>query len=388
LIGTVQSVELADDTALIKVWSVMSADGMELNLAKPLTQCVQVATTSTRTGPRGNLRLEATDLVADAEIMLLVRGTKAGVQDALPIDHALLPELAESAGLSDAALNHPVRILESDGVCMDKVVVPMVFPVLGKVNWSDTFLADRDGGSRRHHGQDLMAPKMRALVAVFDGTVRFNRSAAGHNTITLQGDDGWTAVYMHVNNDHPGTDDGQGGDRYAFAPGLHSGDRVARGQLVGFCGDSGNAETTAPHCHFELHDDVGGGVFNASYSLEAAEHLDEPVCREPAIDFATEPADLRWDVLVTRVDSDRKVIVGELISAHEPGKPPVPEVSPKQVYIRIVQTTAIAVRTDARETRAFEDLKPGQYATAVGRLAANGESLESRYVGIGLGFGQ
>ena len=37
-------------------------------------------------------------------------------------------------------------------------VRPMMFPLLGTVSWSDTYLAPR-GGGRRHEGQDLMAAR-------------------------------------------------------------------------------------------------------------------------------------------------------------------------------------------------------------------------------------
>ncbi|MBM3458049.1 MAG: hypothetical protein FJX77_05905 [Armatimonadetes bacterium] len=45
--------------------------------------------------------------------------------------------------------------------------VPMIFPVLGKTFWVDTFGADRDGGRRKHQGQDLMAPKLTPLLGIY-----------------------------------------------------------------------------------------------------------------------------------------------------------------------------------------------------------------------------
>ena len=49
-----------------------------------------------------------------------------------------------------------------------------------------------------------------------------------------------------------------------------------RGQLIAYVGDSGNAESTGPHCHFELRKPSASGVWNsqavnAKYSLEAAQ---------------------------------------------------------------------------------------------------------------------
>ncbi len=60
--------------------------------------------------------------------------------------------------------------------------------------------------------------------------------------------------HIHLNNDTPGTDDGQGGFQYAFAPGLTSGQHVEQGQFIAYVGDSGNAENTSPHLHFEIHE--------------------------------------------------------------------------------------------------------------------------------------
>ena len=166
------------------------------------------------------------------------------------------------------------------------VTVPMVFPVLGQTSYVDTFLACRSGCTRKHFGQDLMGPKMRPLVAAFNGVVSSvkRESYVGEgNYVTIKGDNGWSANYLHVNNDTPGTDDGKGTARYAFAEGVRVGKRVFAGELLGWSGDSGNAESTAPHLHFELRqgDSWSGTVYNAFSSLNHATHVSAPAISGP-----------------------------------------------------------------------------------------------------------
>jgi hypothetical protein len=166
------------------------------------------------------------------------------------------------------------------------VTVPMTFPVLGATSYTDTFLACRSGCARKHFGQDLMGPKMRPLVAAFNGVVSSvkRESTVGEgNYVTVRGDNGWSANYIHVNNDTPGTDDGKGTARYAFAEGIRVGKRVFAGQLLGWSGDSGNAESTGAHLHFELRrgDAWGGTVYNAFSSLKHAGHVSAPIIAGP-----------------------------------------------------------------------------------------------------------
>jgi hypothetical protein len=67
-------------------------------------------------------------------------------------------------------------------------------------------------------------------------------------------DDGWESWYIHLDNDTTGTDDGKGwGIKRAITPGV----RVSAGQHIAWVGDSGNAESTEPHLHFELRDPSG-----------------------------------------------------------------------------------------------------------------------------------
>jgi hypothetical protein len=166
-------------------------------------------------------------------------------------------------------------------ISLTKVTVPMIFPVIGGASYTDTFGAPRSHGG--HEGQDLMAPKMRALVAVFDGTVAQISTRSG-NYVVLRGSNGWTAIYIHMNNDTPGTDDALGTANWFLIPGIHVGKQVFAGQQIGWSGDSGNAESTAPHTHFELvkgPDAWSGTVYDPYESLKAARVISKPYLSGP-----------------------------------------------------------------------------------------------------------
>jgi hypothetical protein len=155
---------------------------------------------------------------------------------------------------------------------IDGITRDISFPVLGPVRYSNDFGACRDGCARHHEGNDLLGVRMQPLLAAVDGTITRIQTDAGisGNAITVTGADGWYYNYFHVNNDTPGTDDGKAGPEWVASPGLTVGSHVRAGQVIGYMGDSGNAEGSVPHLHFEIRTPDRTPV-NPYHSLVAAQ---------------------------------------------------------------------------------------------------------------------
>ena len=149
----------------------------------------------------------------------------------------------------------------------------IVFPVLGPVTYSDDFGEPRAGG--KHQGIDIVAPKRALALAAEAGKVKFwGRSATAGCMLYLYGASGTTYYYIHLNNDLTRRNDNRGKcvAGTAYAKGLKSGAKVTAGQVVGYVGDSGDANGIHPHLHFELH--PGGGRAVDPYPwLQNGRHL-------------------------------------------------------------------------------------------------------------------
>jgi hypothetical protein len=89
----------------------------------------------------------------------------------------------------------------------------------------------------------------------------------------LHGASGYTYVYIHLNNDLTARSEDSGGCKQgvAYAPGLRTGDYVRKGELLGYVGDSGDAENGMDHLHFEIR--KNGTPQNPYNHLLAARHV-------------------------------------------------------------------------------------------------------------------
>ncbi|WP_217913394.1 peptidoglycan DD-metalloendopeptidase family protein [Miltoncostaea marina] len=119
------------------------------------------------------------------------------------------------------------------------------FPVAGESSYIDDYAAPR-AGTGWHHGNDIFAATGTPVVAVADGTLsRVGVNTLGGNRLWLTDDAGNAFYYAHLS---------------AYAPAAVEGARVTAGQVIGFVGNTGQAITTPPHLHFEIHPAAGDSV--------------------------------------------------------------------------------------------------------------------------------
>lgn len=117
----------------------------------------------------------------------------------------------------------------------------IIIPVAGVVasELRDNYLQSRGGGTRLHGAIDIMAPRGTPVLAAVDGTVRkiFTSKAGGLTIYQFDEDEERVYYYAHLD---------------AYADGLHEGQVVPQGTVIGYVGTTGNAPPDAPHLHFAI----------------------------------------------------------------------------------------------------------------------------------------
>ena len=120
-----------------------------------------------------------------------------------------------------------------------------VFPVGGPTRIGGTFGSFR-ATTGDHQGNDLFADFGTPVVAAADGTVENVGSLPiSGNRLWINADGGDQLFYAHM---------------ASFAPAAVNGRHVDKGTILGYVGNTGDAEPTPPHLHFEIHPDGGDAV--------------------------------------------------------------------------------------------------------------------------------
>ena len=140
-------------------------------------------------------------------------------------------------------------LLRGAGWSVDRIrrEVYAPFIVVGPASWVDSWHDRRYGpGSivRQHEGQDVLCQHGSEVLAPEDGTIEFDTGLLGGRSAHLFLPNGGYYYFAHFVdwNDRRFSD----------------GDDVHRGEVIGFCGDTGNA--TVPHVHFGRYGPDGAAV--------------------------------------------------------------------------------------------------------------------------------
>lgn len=123
----------------------------------------------------------------------------------------------------------------------------LAFPVEGRTSKqiSSFWGANRDGGRRSHEGVDIFAPRGTPALAATEGYVSrvgVNNLGGNHVFVSSQRN-GLNLYYAHL-------------DKWNVT----QGQRVQKGDTVGFIGNTGNARTTGPHLHFGIYESGRGAI--------------------------------------------------------------------------------------------------------------------------------
>ncbi|HEY5609650.1 MAG TPA: M23 family metallopeptidase [Thermoanaerobaculia bacterium] len=115
----------------------------------------------------------------------------------------------------------------------------IAIPVAGvrREELRDNFPESR--GGRRHRAIDIAAARGTPVVAAIDGTVGklFLSKPGGITLYQFDPAREWIYYYAHLEG---------------YAPGIVEGKSLARGEVIGFVGTTGNAPPNAPHLHFAI----------------------------------------------------------------------------------------------------------------------------------------
>ena len=151
----------------------------------------------------------------------------------MPVPPEVIDPIAtETAPPPPAAANEPPSMRDADGPRA------MIIPVQGIERSALRDMFNESRGNRRHEAIDILAPTGTPVIATDDGVVKklFTSKPGGLTVYQFDPDQRFCYYYAHL-------------DRYA--PGLHEGQLLRRGEILGYVGTTGNAGNT-PHLHFAL----------------------------------------------------------------------------------------------------------------------------------------
>lgn len=207
-----------------------------------------------------------------------------------------IPDIARTPSQTTGRLADILAPLTERGMALEQAMILSAppFPVAGLVWYSDDWLLPRIGPPPHlHEGSDIFAASGVPIAASSPGYVAgVGTTGLGGLSVWISADDGTGFYYAHL---------------AAFAEGLQLGQRVDLGTVIGYVGNTGNAATTPPHLHFEIHPAIrdrkggilAGGVTTMPDGLGRTNTA--AVNPKPILDEWLRQAEARAEVLVRRL---------------------------------------------------------------------------------------
>lgn len=142
------------------------------------------------------------------------------------------------------AVRHTFRYLELISGEMP-AVLELPISTLSRARLVDSWGQERDGGRRSHEGVDLFAPRNTPVQSATEGVIeRKGVGGLGGRVVWVVGPGGYRHYYAHLEN-------------WAHHA---EGDWVEAGEVIGFVGNSGNAEGGPTHLHYGIYARFGGAI--------------------------------------------------------------------------------------------------------------------------------
>ena len=117
-------------------------------------------------------------------------------------------------------------------------ILPVPVKGVSRQHLTDTWGAARSAG-RHHEGIDILAPRGTPVTSTTEGLVASLQSNhLGGNVVWILGPAGTWHYYAHLKK---------------HKSGLHVGQYIHAGDVIGYVGNSGNAKHTVSHLHYGLY---------------------------------------------------------------------------------------------------------------------------------------
>ena len=240
LAGTEKSTSyyVSNHVFLLKMTLFLVVAGLEV---WPMLTLMRWRTGKAAPNPRDAGRIE---IISYVECVLVIGIVLAAVSMARGVG---LPVAAEAPAVGVVPVDTVSPPIEPTGV---ETVTPDDLTLLAReitmpldgidpTTLHSNFDERRGGGTRQHNALDIMAPRGTPVHAAAKGRVLrlFTSVAGGKMVYAADSSERFILMYAHLDG---------------YAAGLKDAAQLARGQLIGYVGSTGNALASAPHLHFAV----------------------------------------------------------------------------------------------------------------------------------------